>query len=311
MKKLLTAIIMAFYALTTYANDMVTLVVPVTPGGSTDLLARTIAENMTKQGIPMIVSNKPGAERSIASNYVATANPDGKTLFLGAISDIVLLPLFKYPGLQFNEDTFVPISFLATHPPVITASNNVPANNFKELLELIKKDPKKYQIGSFGKLGVMQANAIFGFAGATPDIINYKGDIPLATDLIGGHIPLGISSIIPVKELAKDGKLKIITMLTDERSKEFPNIGTIYEVNKWSSYFWFGVFAPPGTSPELVKKYNTAFNNALNDEEVKIKLTSLIFKERIMTQPQFAKFYKDQLKFYKPLVDQLVAKENK
>lgn len=311
MKKLFIAILMAFNAFGSHANDIVTLIVPVAPGGGTDVLARAIVENMTRQGIPMMISNKPGAERSIGANFVATANPDGKTLFLGAISDTVLLPLFKYPGLQFNEDTFVPVAFLATLPPVITASNNVPANNFKELVELIKKDPSKYQIGSFGKLSVMQANAIFAFAGATPTIVNYKGDVPLAVDLVGGHIPLGLNSLPPVKELAKDGKLKIITMLTDERNKDFPNVGTIHEANKWSSYYWFGIFAPPGTNPELVKKYHTAFNNALNDEDVKTKLASQSYKERIMTQQQFAKFYKDQLKFYKPLVDQLVAKENK
>ena len=128
MKKLLTTLLMAFYAFGAQANDVVTLVVPVAPGGGTDVLARAIVENMTRQGIPMIISNKPGAERSIGANFVATANPDGKTLFLGAISDTVLLPLFKYPGLQFNEDTFVPVAFLATLPPVIVpAALTVPA----------------------------------------------------------------------------------------------------------------------------------------------------------------------------------------
>lgn len=301
MKKLILAFC-AVLSFSAFAADPITLVVPVSVGGGTDVLARALADGMTRQGTPVVVVNRPGAERSIGANSVATAPSDGKTLFFGAISDTIMLPLYNYPGLQFDETSFVPVAGVGTLPIALVASNNVPANNFKELLEVIKKDPKKYPIAVAGKVNELNANILWNLVGEKPTPVLYKGDVQMATDIVGDHVPLAMTSLNAVTELHKAGKLKIIAILSD-RSKEVPEVGTIGEVYKgWTSQYWFAIFAPPGTPKPVTAKIHTAVNKALADPNVKRVLSEQQYKEMVMTQPQFATFFKNQVEYYQKQV---------
>lgn len=301
MKKLLLALV-ACLSISAFAADPITLVVPVTAGGGTDVLARALADGMTRNGTPVTVINKAGGERSIGANFVATSAPDGQTLFFGAISDTIMLPLYKFPGLQFNETSFVPVAGVGTLPIALVASNDVPANNLKELLELIKQDPKKYPIAVAGKVNELNASIIWGLVGAKPTPVLYKGDVQMAADIVGNHVPLAMVSFNSVVELQKSNKLKIIAILSD-RNKEVPDVGTVGEVFKgWSSQYWFGIFAPPGTSPVVVEKINRAVNSALADPSVQETLAKQQYKEMPTTVRQFSTFYKSQVKYYQDQV---------
>lgn len=304
-RKLILMSLLTVSSFIVYAKEPISLVVPIAAGGGTDILARTIAESMTRNGHPTVVINRPGAERSIGANSVATAQPNGKTLFFGAISDTVLLPLFKYPGLQFNENSFVPIAYLGSIPLVITAKNDFPANNYREFLEVIRKDPSKYPVGSFGKLSVIHAHAVFSVAGVTPSIVNYKGDQPIATDLAGGHLSLGINSISGARAMLADKRIKAIAMLSDDRLEDFPNVGTVKEVSGWTGYAWFGAFAPPGTPRDKVTELHMIFNNALEDPEVKKRMASqgYIFKPK--SQAWFEQYYRQQIQLFSSFVERV------
>lgn len=294
--------LVACVSISAFAADPITLVVPVTAGGGTDVLARALADGMTKQGVPVTVVNKAGSERSIGANFVATAPADGKTLFFGAISDTVMLPLYKFPGLQFNENSFVPVAGVGTLPIALVAANNVPANTPKELLDLIKQDPKKYPIAVAGKVNELNASIIWNLVGSKPTPVLYKGDVQMAADVVGEHVPLAFTSFNAVTELHKTGKLKIIASLS-ERSKEVPDVGTIGDVYKgWSSQYWFAIFAPPGTPEVIADKINIAVNNALADPAVQQILEKQQYKEMVMTRKQVTSFYRSQVKYYQEQV---------
>jgi tripartite-type tricarboxylate transporter receptor subunit TctC len=296
----------------TFAADPINLVVPQAPGGGVDIIARIIAEEMTKQGTPAIILNKPGAERSIGANFVATSVPDGKTLFVGALGDSVLLPLFKYPGLKFDESTLVPVAYLGQQPSVLTATPNFPANNFKEFLQVIKQNPDKYSIGTFSKTSDLHASILFGLAGAKPNFIPYKGDSPMLVDLGGGSLPLGINSFAGSRELAKDKKIKYIAILSKDRRPDFPQVGTVAEYNGWTGGgFWYGMFAPAGTPPVVVRSLNRSFNDAIKNPAVRKKLTDNGYTVTIKSQEEFVKFYQGQVEYYRPLVNDFVSKQEK
>lgn len=281
------------------------LVVPTAPGGGTDIVARIIADDVTKKGVEVVVFNKPGAERSIAGNYVATAPADGYTLFLGGLSDAVMLPLFRYPNLKFDRD-LAPISFLASQPEMISVAPNFPANDLQELLALIKADPKKYSIGSFGKSSTLHAYILYDSIGVKPNIVSYKGDTQMLTDIIGGSPLIGLNSIAGSRELAMAGKIKYIATTADQRLKDFPTVGTVQEFKIVLGQFWHGVYAPAGTDPAVIKRLHEIFNRSVQDPMVKAKLSQIGYKVMPMSQKQFAKFYQSEFDHYEPMVDRVL-----
>ena len=289
MKKLLSIIILSLGVIVNARADVITIVVPVAPGGATDIIARNLAQALTESGSPTIVVNKPGAERIIGSNYAAEQPADGHTLFLGAISDTVLLPLYKPATSKITENSFIPVAMLSSTPAVLTASINVPAKNYKELQSLIQKNPEQYPIGSFGKLSTLLANSIFNSVKTQPTIIPYKGDTQLSTDLISGNLKLGIQTLPAAKEFIKAGKIKLISTMNER--------------------FWFGIFVPVGTNPAIVKHLNQQINNVMGTEEMQNKLKTMDYDQASMTHDQFNAYYHQQLKFFQPLVSADQAQE--
>lgn len=290
-------------------SEPITIVVPVAIGSAADTLGRLLAQELTRQGTPAIVVNKPGADKAIGVNLVATAAPDGKTLVVGSGGDVSLLPLWGEPNLRFNEHTMVPVAYLASTTPVLTANPNFPANNLKELLELIKKDPGKYPIGSFGKSPELQALDLFKIVGATPTIVNYKGPVPMATDTIGGSLPLGIQPYPTVKELIKNKKLKIIASFGEKRGKEFPNVGTVSEINGSHMTYWWAIFAPPGTPTPIAKQLNHSINEAMKSKAIVAQLSDLSYNQQIMSLDQFDAFYAYQVSNQRKQLNQLKSKK--
>lgn len=307
MKKILSSTLMTLAIVLSVptqslASDVITIIAPVAAGGPTDIMARKLATEMTARGTPTIVVNRPGGDRIIGANLVAEAASNGKTLMIGSGSDVGLLPLIPNPAMKFNENTFVPIAYLAAMDGLLTARPDFPANNFKEFLALVRKNPNKYSIGSFGKTTELQARTMFKMAGGTPNVINYKSDPQVAVDIINGSLDLGIQSVPTVVELVKAKKLKVIASLGEQREKAFPQVGTAAEVNGWHWKFWFGIFAPPGTSPELVKQLNQTINQAMSNKELADQLNVLGYTTQAMSPAQFDAFYRFHLHKYRKLV---------
>ena len=280
------------------------LIVPMPPGGGTDIVARIIADDVTRKGTPVVVVNKPGAERSIGANYVATAPADGYTLLLGGLTDSIMLPLFKYPNLKFDRD-LTPISFLAGQPAMISVAPDFPANNLKELLTLIKSDPKKYSIGSFGRLSTVDAYILYSTIGETPNIVSYKGDPQMLSDIISGQPLIGINSIAGSRDLAIAGKIKYLATTADQRLKDFPTVETTLENKIALGQFWHGVYAPPGTDPLIVKRLHSTFNRSVQDPAVQAELARIGYKVVVMSQKQFVKHYQGEFTRYNPTVDRV------
>ena len=301
---ILTAVLLVC-SMSTASADTINLIVPKAPGGGADIVARIVSEKMAPIGNNIIVLNKPGADGAIGANIVATSVPNGKTLFFGSISDTVMLPLFKVPNLKFDENTFIPIAYIGSQPAVLTASLNFPANNFKEFLNVIKDKSKIYPIGSFSKTSDLHANILFGLAGATPELVSYKGDAPMIMDLATNNLSLGMTGLAGSREFAKTKKIKYIAIFSKNRLKDFPEVGTVAEYNGWTGGFWYGIFAPPGTPSDVVKELHQSFNTAINDPVVKEKLENNGLTVKTKTQEEFVKFYQNEFDTFKPIVNSI------
>jgi tripartite-type tricarboxylate transporter receptor subunit TctC len=255
-------------------------IVPFAPGGTTDILARTIGEKLSVAlGQPVIVENKPGAGGGLGADFVAKAAPDGYTILGGTIStNAINASLYKDLPYDPVKD-FVPITLIARVPNMLVVNNDVPAKNVAELIALMKKNPGKYTFASSGN-GTSQhlSGELFkGIAGVDMQHIPYKGSPPALQDVMGGAVTMTFDNITTAWPLAKGGKLRALGVTTAKRSPAAPDVPTLaeaglvgYEIGSWQ-----GVFAPAGTPPDIVKRLNTEIVKIINLPEVKEKLLVL------------------------------------
>ncbi len=255
-------------------------IVPFAPGGTTDILARTIGEKLSVAlGQPVIVENKPGAGGGLGADFVAKAAPDGYTILGGTIStNAINASLYKDLPYDPVKD-FIPITLIARVPNMLVVNNDVPAKNVAELIALMKKNPGKYTFASSGN-GTSQhlSGELFkGIAGVDMQHIPYKGSPPALQDVMGGAVTMTFDNITTAWPLAKGGKLRALGVTTAKRSPAAPDVPTLaeaglvgYEIGSWQ-----GVFAPAGTPPDIVKRLNTEIVKIINLPEVKEKLLVL------------------------------------
>ena len=231
-------------------------IVPFAPGGTTDILARTIAEKLTPAlGKPVIVENNPGAGGSVGATQTAKAAPDGYTIMGGTISTHAInASLYKKLPYDPVMD-FVPITLIARVPNLLVVNPEVPAKNVKELIALLKANPGKYTFASSGN-GTSQhlSGELFkSMAGVDMQHIPYKGSPPALQDVVGGQVTMTFDNITTAWPLAKAGKLRPLAVTTAKRSPIAPDVPTLaesglagYEVGSW-----IGVFAPAGSPPDV------------------------------------------------------------
>ena len=241
-----------------YPTKPVTIVVPFSPGGGTDIGARLIAQKLTaKWGQTVIVDNRAGAGGLVGADLVAKAKPDGYTLLVGNVgTQAINQSLYKMP---YNADTaFAPISMIADLPFVMMASTAVPANNVKEFIALAKADPGKRTYASSGQGGSPHLTAeIFQTAsGIKLTHVPYKGGGPAMTDLMAGHVDILFASILEGSGHVKSGKLKALAISSASRSPALPDVPTLAEagVSNSESGSWIAMFAPTGTPQAIIDK---------------------------------------------------------
>ena len=239
----------------------VTLVVPFPAGGTTDVLARALAEKLQQSlGQPVIVESRPGAGATLGADYVAKAKPDGYTLLIGAVHHTIASSVYKKLPYDFQKD-FVPITGLALVPNVLVVNAGAtPAKSVAELVAALKAHPGQWSYGSNGNgtaqhlIGTQFQNA----TGTTLLHVPYKGSGPLATDLLGAQIQMSFDTITPVLPHIKAGKLRALAVTTARRSSALPDVPTLEEsgLKGFDIGTWFGVLAPAATPRDIVARLN-------------------------------------------------------
>ena len=208
-------------AQTGYPDRPITLIVPYAPGGGNDVVARAVAEPMSKSlGQPIVIENRGGAGGSVGTRQVAKAAPDGYTLGLGGTGTLAIDPTL-YPNVGYDpRKDFAPVGLIATSPLIVLVNQSVPAHNVKDLIELAKKQPGKLNYASAGTgSGIHLGTVLFAeTTGINITHIPYKGSGPALTDLLGGHVQIYFSSLPPAIGLVKDGKLRALGVTSLKRS---------------------------------------------------------------------------------------------
>jgi tripartite-type tricarboxylate transporter receptor subunit TctC len=289
-----------------WPSKPVTLVVPFPPGGTTDVLARALAEKLTASlGQTVIVESKPGAGATLGADFVAKSKPDGYTLLMGAVHHTIAPSVFKKLPYDLQKD-FAPVTTVAMVPNVLTVSAANPAKTVAELVAQAKAAPGKLNYGSNGN-GTAQHLIGTQFESANGiEIahIPYKGSGPLVTDLIGGQVTMSFDTVTPVLPHIKAGKLKALAVTTGKRSSALPEVPTLAEagVKGIDTGTWFGLLAPAATPKEIVARLNTDVVKLLAQPEFRKQLEA-IGAEPVGNSPeQMARQIKDDSEKFARLV---------
>ena len=269
----------------------ITWVVPFTPGGSTDVIGRTIGQKLAdvlKQ--PVVVDNKPGAAGAVGAAFVAKSKPDGYTLFGGTISTHAInASLYKNLSYDPVKD-FEPITLVASLPNVLIVSPSLGVNNVAELIALLKKDSSKRQFASSGAgTSAHLAGELLGdLIGVQLTHIPYKGTPPALIDVSTGQVPFMFDQLTAAKSLADAGKLKIIAVTTPKRVAIAPNLPTMMEsgVPNFQMSSWQAVYAPKGTPKAVVQRLNAEIVKILRLPDVKEKLGTSLGMEIVGSTPE-------------------------
>lgn len=261
----------------TFPSKPIRLVVPFAAGGTTDILGRAAASELTKAGMQAIVENRPGAGGNIGAEIVAKAAPDGHTLLVGTVGTHGINQSL-YGRLPYDPiKDFAPVTLLALVPNVLVVHPSVPASNVKELLALAKSRPGKLNYASSGN-GTsihLSAELFKTMTGTFMTHIPYRGSAPALTDLVGGQADLMFDNLPSALPHIKSGKLRALAVTTDKPSPALPGVPTIAEAGPVKGYeasSWFGVLAPAGTPKDIVNKLQQTLSKALNSPEMREKL---------------------------------------
>jgi tripartite-type tricarboxylate transporter receptor subunit TctC len=276
------------------APGTVRILVGFPPGGGTDAIARTLADKLKDQlGVPVVVDNRAGAGGQIAAQTLKAAAPDGHTLFLSHDHSISILPLVtKNPGFDPAVD-FVPVAGFATFANALALSGGTPARSLPEYVRFVQS-----QHGGKDSIGVPAPGSIPEFlvgmvAGkykldlqAAP----YRGSAPMMADMLGNQIRAGVASIPDFMENHKAGKLRVVAVIGDKRQAILPDVPTFAELGiaGLEELPYYGLFAPAGTPPAVLDRFNQALAKVVALPEVREHLTSMGLTVAYQPQAQFA-----------------------
>ncbi len=261
-----------------YPNKPVRIVVPYTPAGTTDVLARLIASWLTEHlGQTFVIENKPGGGNNIGTEYVVNSPPDGYTMLLVNPANGINATLYK--NLSFNVvRDIVGVAGIVRTPNVMEVNPNVPAKTVQEFIDYCKKNPGKINMASSGSgTSVHLSGELFKtMTGCDMLHVPYKGAGPALTDLMGGQVQVIFDNLPSSAGYIRAGKLRALGMTSSKRDAGFPDVPTIGEtVPGYEATAWFGFGMPKGSPREAIEKVNAEVNRALADPEMQKKLAAL------------------------------------
>ena len=282
-----------------YPSRAVRIVVPSSPGGGTDILARVLADYLAKslRG-QFYVENRPGAGQMIGIEAVAHAAPDGYTLLMAA-STLSLNPVM-YKNVKYDPvRDFAPVSLVASVPNVLVVHPSVPARTLGELIALAKQKPGQmsYASAGIGTSPHMGMELLKSMAGIDMQHVPFRGTAPAVTEILSGRIPAGLSNTFTAMPLIEGGQLRALAVTGRKRAESMPTVPTVAEagVPNYEALQWYGLLAPAGTPPEIVERLQAEVAQALKTPEVKERLAGDGAEPVGSTPAEFLALIKDEL----------------
>jgi tripartite-type tricarboxylate transporter receptor subunit TctC len=282
----------------TYPSRPIKFLVSFPPGGSADVVVRAIQPTVEKQlGQPLVIENRGGAGGVIGVDAVAKAQPDGYTIGLGAAGALAVNVSLQQKMPYDPVADLAPITLLSAIPFILIAPSALPANSLKDAIALAKAKPDT-SIGHGGNGTAMHLTAqLFNqMAQVNTTLVPYRGSAPVASDVLAGHVPFGVTDIPSAISLIKDGKIKALAVTSTRRYALLPDLPTFSEsgLAGFEAVGWFGVVAPAGTPPEIVAKLNAAIVAALKDPEVRERVLSIGADPAPTSAKEFGDFIKSE-----------------
>src|SRR5262245_4251067 len=283
-----------------YPARSIKIVVPATPGGAIDVIARLVGDKLTvSMGQPVVTENKPGASNNLGTDYVAKSPPDGYNLVIVASSHATNKFLFKQMPFDPVAD-FEPVVFTHIVPLVLAVHPAVPAKNVQELIAWIKANPDKATFASSGKgSSLHMAAELFKSMGGIKTMLHvpYRGSTAAHPDLLGGRTAMIFDTITAIQPHVQSGGVRGIAVTTLKRSSALPNLPTISEsgLTGYDANTWGGILAPAGTPKPVVARLNAEINKALAMDDVRAKLTAGGIEIQGGTPETFADYIKSEV----------------
>lgn len=262
-----------------FPTKPVTIVVPFTPGGAVDIVARTVATGLTeKWSQSVVVENKPGGGGAIGIQYVARANPDGYTLLLGSVGPITVNPSLGPVAYDVGKE-LAPIVLIAKTPAVLVTLPSAPVQNMNQFVAWVKSKPDGLNYGSAGNGNIthLVTEYFLSAAGLSAKHIPYKGSAPAIADLLGGQIDFMFDVVPTAQPLIKSGKFKPLAVTTMKRSSVLPDVPTLDELGYkgFDVSSWFSLMAPAGTPKDVISQINIAVNEVLKSSKFRERLDTI------------------------------------
>lgn len=263
-----------------FPSNPIKLVVPYPPGGASDVTARLLADKMQRSlKVPVVVENRPGANGNLAADLVARAPADGHTLLMANVGPNAISQSI-YPKLPYDTvKSFAAVSQTTLVPIVLVAGPAMPAKNFRELIDELKRNPGKHNYASAGNgsSNHLTGELFTSVAGVKAVHVPYKGDSPAMTDVIAGHVSMMFTTAVAAMPHIKSGKVRALGIATSQRVAALPDVPTVAEsgYKTFDSASWGGIVAPAGTPKAVIQLLHKHVVEALAQPDVKSRLADL------------------------------------
>ena len=277
-----------------YPDHAIRMIVPFAAGGGTDVLARIIAQNLnSKWGQPVIVENQPGASGAIGTRAAMKAPPDGYTLLMASTGALMAVSSGGDDAFDVSK-VLAPIAIGAAPPYLLVVNPKLLVSSTADLIRLARERPEGLTFGSSGVGAASHLSAVLFGSDAKIKLLHipYKGTGPAVTDLLGGRIDLMFAPGPVVQQFVQSGQLKALGVTDTRRSKFYPDVPTVAEsgVPGYESVGWFGLLAPAGMPPEIVKQINQAIVAAMETQEFRDHLATLGAEPKPQTPEEFGRY---------------------
>jgi tripartite-type tricarboxylate transporter receptor subunit TctC len=296
-------------AIAAYPDKPVTMIVPFAPGGSSDIIGRSLGQTLSERlGQTVVIENVGGAGGTIGTTKAVRAKPDGYTVLLGSGSEILINKIINPKTPYDATKDLTPLAFIGTGPMVLVAKNSLPASNVAEVLALARAKPDSLSYASAGNGTPMHvAGELLKIRGKVSMVhVPYKGAAPALTDLVGGQIDLAVSTLSAALPHIKSGKVKAIAVTTAKRTELAPDIPAIAETKGLEGFdlgVWFGLFAPAGTPAEVTKKLAADTQAALKDPALIKRLAEVGIATSGASGDALGKFMAGETDTYRKVVE--------
>ncbi|ADV00778.1 tripartite tricarboxylate transporter substrate binding protein BugE [Alicycliphilus denitrificans] len=290
-----------------YPSKPIRLIVPFAAGGTTDIIARVVADPLGRElGQPVVVDNKSGAGGTIGATEAMRAKPDGYTLSVATVSTTATNPAIT-PKFPYDPETdFVPIINIAATPNVIAVNPRFPGHDYKGFVEELKKSPGKYAYASTGTGSIthMLMELYKGMAGVQMTHIPYRGAGPALNDVVAGQVNMNLDNLPSSLPFIRDGRLIPIVVAAPQRLAVLPNVPTFKEVGlePVNRMAYYGIVGPKGTPREVVDRINAALKKVLAEPAVKKRIDDTGSLVIANTPEQFAEQIRNEFAIYKDVV---------